>query len=65
MLFGRRPDGSIPDRGAIETLEGLAPSIAHALLAITARDRRMKALAASLSDPAAHAAGPIALAMPR
>jgi len=48
MLVGRRPDSSIPDKGAIETLEGIAPTIGHALLAIQARNWRMATLAASL-----------------
>ena len=48
LLIGRRPDGSIPDKGAIATLEGLAPTIGHALLAMQARSTRMATLAASL-----------------
>ncbi|MDB5719731.1 MAG: hypothetical protein JWP15_349, partial [Alphaproteobacteria bacterium] len=48
MLIGRRPDGSIPDSGAIAMLEEIAPAVGHALLAITARERRMAALARSL-----------------
>jgi hypothetical protein len=48
MLVGRRPDGSIPDSGAIAMLEQVAPAIGHALLAITARERRMEVLTASL-----------------
>lgn len=50
LLVGRRPDGSIPDKGAIETLEGLAPTIGHAILAIQARDRRTATLAASIDE---------------
>lgn len=45
LLIGRRPDGTVPDKGAIETLEGIAPAIGHALLTINARDRRMAAVA--------------------
>jgi hypothetical protein len=48
MLVGRRPDGSIPDRGAITILEQVAPAIGHALLAITAREERFEALANAL-----------------
>lgn len=40
MLVGRRPDGSIPDRGAIAALEGVSPAIGHAILAIAANARR-------------------------
>ena len=45
LIVGRRPDGSVPDKGAIATLAAVTPAIGHAILAIAANKRRMNEFA--------------------
>ena len=50
LLLGPRPDGSIQDKDARDTLVEAAPEIGHALHVISARRERNQAIVAGLTD---------------